>query len=547
MITISDLLNTTKIDSPKLLYGLNGIDNIISSVTIEDIPEILDWVTKGELIISGRFLKQSLTIDWIKNAIKIGIAGVISKEKFINTIDESILDYCEENDFPIISISEEYSWSKIIVAVTDLITEKANALIKDTVLFQNSLINLLIKNSSLTNLSESIKNEYNLDFVFLNNHFSLISNHSDSQWIKRIENMSEVTVMTVPRSPDLKNFNTNILVYRNEYLLSEDKSLYLFPIIIDNKTHSFICILFNYYNFTLDSMQLSRIQQIILVTTLLIKQEEDFNESLREIHSNIYEKLINSRELTFEKAHHILSPLNKKLHSYYYVIFINNPLDDFSLYNDINNELKNSFTHVDHILHFNNDNYYILLIPDIIPNFNNLLNTIYNIYKKIIRSKNIYLGISTVSAINSIAKAQKEAMYANKAAYLLDNKHIIKYDDLGILQMFINNTSINIDYLTEVYNSYINPIIKHDEKFNSQLLVTLQQYIKNNCNKIDTANSFYIHKNTLRQRLTAINKLLNIDIDCPEDLFNIQLALKVKLLYDLDILKNHNNIKTPHP
>lgn len=541
MITINDFLKTDKIDSPKLLYGLNGTDNIISSVTIEDIPEILDWVTKGEIIISGKLLKQSLTVDWVKRAIKIGVAGIISKEKFISSIDPYILDFCEENNFPIISTSNEYSWSKIIITITDLITEKANTLIKDTVLFQNSLIKLLIKNSSLTNLSESIKNDYDLDFVFLNNNFSLISNHNNSTWIKRLENITESTVMKIPASLNPKNFNTDILMYRNDYLLSEESSLYLFPIIIDNKTNSYVCILFDSCNLKLDDMKISRIQQIILVTTLLIKQEEAFNEELREIHSNIYIKLTNSTDLSIEKAHFILSPLNKKLHTYYYVICINNPLDDFTLYNEINNELKISFIQIDHILHFNNENYYILLIPDIIPEFDNLLDTIYNIYKKIIRSKNIFVGISTVVAINNIAKAQREAMDASRTAYILNNKHIIKYEDLGILQMFINKSSINIEYLTNVYNSYIKPLIDHDEKFNSQLLVTLQQYIKNNCNKIDTANSFYIHKNTLRQRITTINKLLNIDIDSPEDLFNVQLGLKVKLLYDLNVLKKSLN------
>lgn len=538
MITIDDFLKSNKIKSPKLLFGLHGINNIIASVTIEDIPEILDWVAKGELIISGTLLKQSLTIDWIKAAIKIGVAGIVSKEKFINSIDEHILNFCEENDFPIISISEEYSWSKIIITVTDLITEKANALIKDTVLFQNSLIKLLIKNSSLTNLSESIKNEYNLNFVFFNSQFSLISNHTDSSWIKRIEKLSEATVMKLPNSFSTQNFSTDILIYRNAYLLSEEKSLYIFPIIIDNKIHSYICMLFDYHNFTLDNIQFSRIQQIILVTTLLIKQEEAFDEELRKIHSNIYINLTNNPDISIEKAHFILSPLNKKLHSYYYVIFINNPLDDFSLYSEINNELKNSFPQMDHILHFNNDKYYILLVPDIIPKFDNCLNTIYTIYKRILNSKNIFLGVSNVSAINHIAVAQNEAMDTNRAAYLLDKKHIVKYEDLGILQMFISNNSINIDYLTRTYNLYIKPLIAHDEKFNSQLLITLQQYIKNNCNKIDTANSFYIHKNTLRQRLNTINKLLNIDIDSPEDLFNIQLALKVKLLYDLNLLKN---------
>ena len=40
MITISDFIKNSKIDA-KLLYGLNGSKKIISSVTIEDIPEVL--------------------------------------------------------------------------------------------------------------------------------------------------------------------------------------------------------------------------------------------------------------------------------------------------------------------------------------------------------------------------------------------------------------------------------------------------------------------------------------------------------------------------
>lgn len=231
MITIDDFIKNSKIDSPKLLYGLNGSKNIISSVTIEDIPEILDWVSSGELIITGRLLKESLTIDWINTAINIGVAGIISKEKFINDIDSTILNYCEECNFPIIAVSEKYSWSKVIISITDLITEKANTLLKDTVMFQNSLINLLIKNSSLTNLSEKIKNEYNFDFAFLSNNFSLISNHADYTWLKRTENISESSVITIPDSFNFKTFSTYAFIYKNDYLLSEKNACTYFRLL----------------------------------------------------------------------------------------------------------------------------------------------------------------------------------------------------------------------------------------------------------------------------------------------------------------------------
>lgn len=536
MITVSDFIKNSNIHA-KLLYGLNGSKKIISAVTIEDIPEILDWATKGDLIISGRILKDTLTLGWIDEAIKIGVVGIVSKDKFINLIDKSILSYCEEKSFPIISVPEEYCWSKVIASITNLITEKVTSLLKDTIMFENSLIKLLIQNSSLSNLSESIKKEYDFDFTFLNNNFNLITNSTDNNWIKRTENINEFTVTVINDSFSSEFTCSYVFKHINNYLQSEKKCLYIFPIIIDNKPSSYICVLLDYPYTNLNRIQIARIQQLILVTTLLMKQEKNFNEELRKTNFDIYEKLSSSSEISIEKAYFLLAPLNKTLHTYYYVVFINNPLDDFLLYNEINQELKNSFTYIDHILHFTNDKYYILLIPDIIPDFDGIINNIYNIYKKVMKSQDVFLGISTISTINNVSKLQKEAMYANKVAYILNNKHILKYEDLGILKMFINKDSINIEYLKNIYNLYIRPLADHDNKYNSQLLITLQHYIKCNCNKSDTANSFYIHINTLRQRIATINRILNVDIDLPEDLFNIQLALKVKLLYDLDILK----------
>ncbi|MDV4151975.1 helix-turn-helix domain-containing protein [Clostridium sp. AL.422] len=536
MITVSDFIKNSKIDA-KLLYGLNGSEKIISSVTIEDIPEILDWSTRGELIISGKLLKKTLTFGWIDNAIKLGIVGIVSKDKFISAIDKCILSYCEEKSFPIISIPEEYCWSEIITSITNLITEKVTILHKDTIVFENTLIKLLTQNSSLSKLSESIKKEYNFDFAFLNKNFNLITNSTDDNWIKRTENINEFTVTEIKDSFSFEITSSYVFKYINNYLQSEKKCLYIFPIIVDNNSSSYICVLLDYPYTNLNRIQISRIQQLILVTTLIIKQEKNFNEELRKTNFNIYEKLSSSSEISIEKAHFLLAPLNKNLYTYYYVVFINNPLDDFLLYNEINQELKNSLTYINHILHFNNDKYYILLIPDIIPDFDGIINNIYNIYKKVMKCQDVFFGISTVSAINNVSKLQKEAMYANKVAYILNNKHIIKYEDLGIIKMFIDNDSINVAYLENIYNSYIRPLVDHDNKYNSQLLITLQHYIKCNCNKSDTANSFYIHINTLRQRIACINKILNIDIDLPEDLFQIQLALKVKLLYDLELLK----------
>jgi PucR family transcriptional regulator, purine catabolism regulatory protein len=72
---------------------------------------------------------------------------------------------------------------------------------------------------------------------------------------------------------------------------------------------------------------------------------------------------------------------------------------------------------------------------------------------------------------------------------------------------------------TQNINTYINPLEVHDETRHTELLNTLELYIKNNCSKTETEKQLFIHKNTLRARLATINKVLNCDVDSIEDLF----------------------------
>ncbi len=76
------------------------------------------------------------------------------------------------------------------------------------------------------------------------------------------------------------------------------------------------------------------------------------------------------------------------------------------------------------------------------------------------------------------------------------------------------------------------PLRSHDEKYNTQLLDTLELYVGNNCNKTQTEKALFIHKNTLRARLDAIGKLLDCNVDSVEDLLNLQIALKLRTLFE---------------
>jgi GAF domain-containing protein len=67
---------------------------------------------------------------------------------------------------------------------------------------------------------------------------------------------------------------------------------------------------------------------------------------------------------------------------------------------------------------------------------------------------------------------------------------------------------------------------EYDERRQTQLVATLEQYLTDRRSSATTAQRLFIHPNTLRQRLARIEKLTELDL-AAEDLLSLELAVKL--------------------
>lgn len=74
-------------------------------------------------------------------------------------------------------------------------------------------------------------------------------------------------------------------------------------------------------------------------------------------------------------------------------------------------------------------------------------------------------------------------------------------------------------------------LYRYDKKNGTELLKTLETYIKNGCNAIITANELYIHRNTFYQRLRKINELEDIHLDNYDNRLYLQMSTKLIQMY----------------
>lgn len=77
----------------------------------------------------------------------------------------------------------------------------------------------------------------------------------------------------------------------------------------------------------------------------------------------------------------------------------------------------------------------------------------------------------------------------------------------------------------------LGPLTTHDNC--SEMVQTLQAYFEHNGNISRTAESLYIHRNTLVYRLERISDILDLDLANPENRLAIQLALRIQQIKGL--------------
>lgn len=158
-------------------------------------------------------------------------------------------------------------------------------------------------------------------------------------------------------------------------------------------------------------------------------------------------------------------------------------------------------------------------------NVDNLINTLG------IEVLDYYIGVSSLhSTLVELDQGIKESLFAQKTGEV-STLTFNYFNDIGIfsiLMPFVDET-----WMQGFYNRIIHPIQSYDEKYNSELFHTAIKYIENDGKIIETANSLFLHKNTIRYRIGKIKELLNME-DC-EGSFYEQLSIAVKLykIYNL--------------
>ena len=93
--------------------------------------------------------------------------------------------------------------------------------------------------------------------------------------------------------------------------------------------------------------------------------------------------------------------------------------------------------------------------------------------------------------------------------------------------------------LYEYVNYVLKDLIAYEKTNQIDLMETLDAYLNENANIIETSDKLFIHRNTLKYRLKKIENLLNVNLHSLEDCLKLLLAMKAYKIINAMLNNEH--------
>lgn len=543
MLTIREILSIGRLQESEILAGEKGLNRVVEGVTIMDIPQIADWLTGGELVIAGVLFEQCFSKELVDAFLAKRIAGLVTKRKFIHTVAPEVLEYCNQTNFPILLAPGDCNWGQIMNPITSYMVSRPYLIIEESLKFHDALMKATIRGLSLSDICTHLYEATGLSSAVMDPDLYLIGFSKEFDWKGYTRDLSPTQLQYAGLSfQSLDEGQAYIYTFSNLLLRSTGKKLLFYPVFFNHVNYGYIAIAADYTATEFQALDLAKIQQMALFVALYSTKTNEISNATRRFNGLLMDRLLSDSHLTQQQAETLLAPLGKKLHRTYYAVqLVYDELSSVGSFVERNYKIGQFHAMLDkqrefsrHILSFEKADALILLVPHPIENFDTLLLEFRDMFLTATGMEKIYIGVSDPLALAEVKTAFMQSEHA--ANYLRSTKSgkpYFHYHDLGVLKFFMDHQGrLNETYLKSIYERYITPLVKYDAQHQTQLMETLELYIGNNCSKVETGRQLFIHKNTLRARLDTIGKILDCNMGSTEDLFNIQMALKLKVFFD---------------
>ena len=96
----------------------------------------------------------------------------------------------------------------------------------------------------------------------------------------------------------------------------------------------------------------------------------------------------------------------------------------------------------------------------------------------------------------------------------------------GVYRLLFRALISDPEEVRSFYSDTVEPLVRYDDQYRSDLLGTLEEYLASDCNMNATARAIFAHRHTVAYRLDRVKELTGLDPQISEDRERLGLGIK---------------------
>ncbi|OJG46310.1 hypothetical protein RV04_GL001476 [Enterococcus hermanniensis] len=509
---LKSLLSLGDLKTSKLLTDAIGLDNDVESAMVLEALDIEHWSKANQLILTSFYAFEGITEEKLEDFFfkmrKIGISGLVIKmDRLIKTIPEWVIELSFKYEIPLIKIAHDVSYEKILLAIYEPLLNYQTHILRTYYDVRQRFTKLERQSPSFKRIMEEFH--------------SLIGVPCS---LKIIDKQLDFSCGEIP---DNQVVTDRIEFFGGEFTRNDYTQLTLFSQHTGKSQQALEVSLFNPFSNNCllliyhDHKEIKETDLMIIENTVDVLQEKLNTEFLLkkeryECLNNLADAILQNTPENPEELNSLLKEADMNHHKFYQAIAFSTK--------DINNKLQkdkvlNLLKHLKtHSIFFDHHNYSLILF-----NFDQDTALTKSAIRRVLstvleQNPSMTFAVSELKKKNDLKEILMECLDILHFSEQFYHDDVVELADIGIFRHFIRNDQLGL--IEDLVPEKLLILAQN----NYDLFETLYQFLRNNRNYKQTAETMFLHSKTIRYRLSKIELFLAIDLNDPLQMMNHEIG-----------------------
>lgn len=502
-ISIREALQLPDMVQTRLIAGAGGLDNPIRWVTIVEVLEDATRLQEGEFLITTGFGLADNTerlASFIPSLASQKLSGVaIHTGFYLREIPAAFIEMADRLQLPLIEIPAEINFSTITKAILQPIVNRQFETLAYSQAIHNRMIEAALSKGGLAAITGELATLTGGAVTLVDALGFEVTQHASTEMAAEV---AETSAHSIPIRANREHFGTLTLV-KPQQAWKE-----------------------------LDDVAL---QHASTLCALEYVKERAVSATEWRLKGDFVEELLNGKQMSPAELESRCRMLGYPLTGGHFVVALKVDARDEAALHELHQSAIMLMRRLcdrqqrSYLLR-ERPHYLLFVFPDNRSSLQ-LLTLFAQRWEQLQMDYSLHLAMSNPREhLEDVAAASEEALFALQAYPLLASApDMLRYRDMQGYQ-FLFPYHRSQESLLALWKPLLDPLIGYDKKHNQQLLDTLDVYLQQNGNGLQTSQALYIHRHTLKYRLTQIEEKTGYRLEDAHQRWQLQLALMARRL-----------------